>query len=219
VAIRQVYFDLNGTLFDPSAMAEPIGGEEADDLVEEILGEAVLLAMAETLSGSYRDFAELLRAAAFRRLALAGRQERVDDVMSAAKRMQPFPDAGEAVSTLRSAGFGVGVLTNSTTESAESLVARSGLDLERVVGTDQVRAFKPDRRVYERGAAAAGRSVEEVILITAHGWDAIGAKRAGMLAAWISAKEGIRPPIDPTPDLEVETLAEAAERIALVFSV
>jgi hypothetical protein len=72
VAIRQVYFDLNGTLFDPSVMAEPIGGAGADDLVEEILGEAVLLAMAETLSGSYRDFAELLRAATFRRLALAG---------------------------------------------------------------------------------------------------------------------------------------------------
>src|SRR5215216_68412 len=36
--------------------------------------------------------------------------------------MRPFPDGGKAVSTLRSAGFGVGVLTNSSTESAESLV-------------------------------------------------------------------------------------------------
>jgi hypothetical protein len=55
VAIRQAYFDLNGTLFDPAAMAEPLGGEAADDLVDEILGEAVLMAMTETLSGSYSE--------------------------------------------------------------------------------------------------------------------------------------------------------------------
>jgi 2-haloacid dehalogenase len=213
VAVRQAYFDLNGTLFDPSAMAEPLGGEEGSDVVNEILGDAVLLAMVETVTGSYRDFAELLRAAAARQLTLAGLEGRLDELASAAQRMRPFPDAAEAIATLRSAGLEVGVLTNSSTDSAESLVSRSGLGLDPIVGTDQVRAFKPDRRVYERGAEAAGCSVEEVALITAHGWDAIGAKRAGMLAAWVARKERLRPRIDPAPDLETETLLEAARRI------
>jgi 2-haloacid dehalogenase len=214
VAIRQVYFDLNGTLFDPSVMAEPIGGAGADDLVDEILGEAVLLAMAETLSGSYRDFGELLRAGAARRLTLAGLEDSLDELASAAQRMRPFPDAGAAIATLHSAGLRVGVLTNSSTESAKTLVSRSGFGLEPLVGTDQVRAFKPAHRVYERGAAAAGCSLEEVALITAHGWDAIGAKRAGMLATWVARKERLRPQIDPAPDLEANSLAEAAETIA-----
>ena len=39
MTIRQVYFDLNGTLFDPSVMAKPIGGEGADRVVEQILDE------------------------------------------------------------------------------------------------------------------------------------------------------------------------------------
>lgn len=209
--IRQVYFDLNGTLFDPSAMAEPLGGAGAEELVREILSEAILLSMAETLSGSYRDFAELLRAAAARRLALVEKEDRVDDVVSAARRMQPFPDAGQAISTLRAADIGAGVLTNSSTESARTLVAGAGLDLQPIVGTDQVEAFKPDRRVYERGAAAAGWAVDETALITAHGWDAIGAKRAGMLAVWVSRKERVAPRIDLGPDLEAESLAQAAE--------
>jgi len=213
VAIRQGYFDLNGTLFDPSAMADPLDGDDAEELVEEILGETVLLAMVETLSGSYRDFAELLQAAASRRLTLAGKGEHADEVASAARRMRPFPDGGKAVSTLRAAGFGVGVLTNSSTESAESLVIESGLELEPLVGTDQIRAFKPDHRVYERGAQAAGCLIDEVALITAHGWDAIGARRAGMVAAWVSQKERVPPRIDPAPDIEVESLAEAAEQL------
>jgi 2-haloacid dehalogenase len=92
-------------------------------------------------------------------------------------------------------------------------VSRSGLELEPLIGTDQVRAFKPDRRVYERGAEEAGFSMGEVALITAHGWDAIGARRAGMRATWVARKERLRPPIDPAPDLEAETLLESARRI------
>jgi FMN phosphatase YigB (HAD superfamily) len=78
----------------------------------------------------------------------------------------------------RVVGDRAGVLTN--TEAARSLIAAADLpDLDPVVGTNQVRAFKPDRRVYEHCVEASGRAPGEVVLITAHGWDAVGAKRAG----------------------------------------
>jgi len=34
-----------------------------------------------------------------------------------------------------------------------------------------------------------------------------------MVAAWVSQKERVPPRIDPAPDIEVETLAEAAEQL------
>jgi 2-haloacid dehalogenase len=210
--LQQVYFDLNGTLFDPSAMGEPLADGVSESLVDGILGDTIVLAMAETLSGSYRDFFELLRAAASRRLAVAGKLELVDEVMSAARRMPPFPDAEEAAGRLRSAGVGAGVLTNSSTESARSLLAGSGLELDPVVGADQVKAFKPDPRIYRRAAEASGHPPGQVALITAHGWDAMGAKRAGLRVAWISRSERLRL-LAPEPDFEAGDLAEAAERI------
>ena len=212
--IEQVVFDLNGTLFDPAAMAEPLGNG-GEGLVEEILGDTILLAMVETLTGSYRDFSELLRAAASRRLALRGQDDRLDAVAAGAKEMKPYPEARAAIETLREDGIGAGVLTNSSTDAAQSLVANADLPpLAPIVGTDQVQAFKPDRRVYERGAEAAGRRADEVVLVTAHAWDAIGAKRAGLRAAWISRRERARAPIDPAPDFEAPDLATAAARIA-----
>jgi 2-haloacid dehalogenase len=214
--IQQVFFDLNGTLFDPSVMARPLGTDGSDGLVEEILGDAILYAMAETLSGSYRDFSELLQAAAARRLALAGKPDLVDEVTSAARTMLPFPEAEEAVAKLRSAGIGAGVLTNSSTATARSLLAGSGLELDPVIGTDQVRAFKPDPRVYRRAVEASGHAAGEVVLITAHAWDAIGAKRAGLNAAWVSRRERLRPQVDPAPDFEASDLADAAGRIVTV---
>jgi 2-haloacid dehalogenase len=211
--VKQAYFDLNGTLFDPSAMGEPLAGDGSERLVDEILGDAVLAAMVETLSGSYRDFSELLRVAAGRRLALAGKPDLVDEVIAAAREMRPFPEAPEAVERLRSAGIGAGVLTNSSTETARSLLAEAGLELDPVVGTDQVRTFKPDPRIYLGAVDACGYATEEVALITAHGWDAIGAKRAGLQAAWVSRRERVRLELAPEPDFEASDLATAAERI------
>jgi len=215
VRISQAFFDLNGTLFDPAAMGTPLEGEGRDLLVDEMLDGAVRLAMVETLTGSYRDFADLLRASASRTLALAGQADRLDEVASAVLEMRPYADGIAAVETLRAAGIAVGILTNSSTEAARSLIAKAELpDLDPIVGTDQVRAFKLDRRVYERGVEAAGRPAGEVVLITAHSWDALGANRAGLLAAWIAARERARPPIEPAPDFEAADLLGAAEQIA-----
>jgi 2-haloacid dehalogenase len=215
MAIKQVLFDLNGTLFDPATMAGPLEADRAEELVDEILGDTILFAMVETLSGSYRDFSELLRAAAERRLELSGKQDQVEAIVAAAQEMRPFPDASAAIETLRSAGIGAGVLTNSSTETARSLIAKAELsDLDPIVGTDEVRAFKPGRRVYERGVAASGFDADQVVLITAHSWDAIGAKRAGLRAGWIARRERLRFPLDPSPDFEAADLASAAAQIA-----
>jgi 2-haloacid dehalogenase len=210
----QALFDLNGTLFDPAVMAEPIGGgRRAEELVEAIFGDAIELAMVETMTGSYRDFAELIEAAAARRLAAAGRADRLPEVTGAARRMRPFPDASRAIELLREAGHGVGVLTNSSTETARDLIAACDLDLDPVIGTDRVRAFKPDPRVYARAVEVTGEAPRDIVLITAHWWDALGAKRAGLGAAWIARKEGVRLAADPAPDHQGSDLAEVAQVI------
>jgi 2-haloacid dehalogenase len=214
VAISHALFDLNGTLFDPMVMAEPLAEDEGGELVERILDDTIALAMAETLSGSYRDFSELLRAAASRRLSLAGRQERLDELMSAAAAMRPFADGRRAVEELRAAGLETGVLTNSSTETAASLLADSDLDMEPVVGTDQVRAFKPHPSVYRLGVEATGRPAEELVLVSAHSWDVLGASRAGLRTAWISRRERVAPPIGAGADIEAPDLIGAARRIA-----
>jgi 2-haloacid dehalogenase len=162
VAIRQVFFDLNGTLLDPAAMGAPLRGRDAEQTAKDILREAVMLSMAETLTGSYRDFSQLLRAAAERHLTLAGEWDRLDEVTSASQRMWPFPDAATSIETLRWVGIGAGVLTNSSSAAATSLLARAELELEPVLGTDQVHAFKPDPRVYRLAVEAAGSAASEL---------------------------------------------------------
>ncbi|MGE5636601.1 MAG: HAD-IA family hydrolase, partial [Nocardioidaceae bacterium] len=131
-------------------------------------------------------------------------------------RMPPFPDAGAALGLLREAGLAVGVLTNTATAAAEAALEAAGLRsaLELVVGTDQVGAFKPDPRIYGRGCERAGCDPEEACLVAAHGWDVMGAARAGLRTGWVGRRERALSRAVPAPDVRGEGLLEVAEGVA-----
>jgi len=218
MAVRWVFFDMNGTLLDPSGIAEPFGGSEQDKrLVEEALDEAILLAMADTLSGDYRPLAEHLAGTLERRVRVAGRDPApLGKALDRAKAMDPFPEVERALDVLSEAGINAGVLTNTAKDAAEQSLEQAGLRtrLGAVIGTDAVGAFKPDSRVYRHAIETVGARAEEACLVAAHGWDVMGAMRAGLRAAWVSRKEGWLVPTVPRPDVVADDLEQATRAIA-----
>lgn len=217
--MTHVLLDMNGTLLDPSALAEPLGGTEEDEaLIDRALAGTITAAMAETLAADEDEeqpaFTDLLEASLRRELAVVGRVGEVEAVIDAASRMAPFPEAEEAIVALREAGFGIGVLTNSPTEAARELIAASGLELDPVIGCDRIGTFKPDPEVYEFAAAELDLPAGEIWLVAAHWWDVMGAKRAGLRAGWVSRGEHTRMDLGPTPDVEGADLLEVAAAIA-----
>lgn len=216
--VRWVLFDLNGTLLDPGAIAAPLGGKEEDRrLVTEAFHDALLLMMADRLSGgAYRPLPEYLRASLERALRAAdGDLDCLEAAMQRAAAMPPFPEAGSALSRLRAADLDVGVLTNSTTEAAERALAACGLRdrLEVVIGGDEVQTFKPDPRVYEHAVARLEVDPAQIVLVAAHGWDVMGAMRAGLRGAWIARGERWLVPIVPAPDATGDDLEDVAGEI------
>lgn len=210
-----VLFDLNGTLVDPGAITATWPGGRGVAL--SILDEAVMQAMVDTMTGEFRDFPGYLRAALAHRAALAGLgDEAVEAGLHAAQALPPFPDAAQALGTLREAGLRVGVLTNSAKHSAERTLEAAGLgdQVETVLGADSVSAYKPDQRVYGRAFQELGVQAGEPWLVAGHWWDVAGAKRAGMRTAWVGRDEGALLPGVPAPDVLAPDLATAAEQIA-----
>jgi 2-haloacid dehalogenase len=215
MSVRWVLFDMNGTLLDPAGIGEPLG--LPGELSVALLDETILLAMAETLSGGDRAFPELLGGTLRRRAELGGSgEEAVAEAMERAAAMPPYPDAAAAIERLRDAGLHVGVLTNTPTPNAEAALRAAGLRdaLELVVGSDETGAFKPHPRVYARGVERTGAAAREVCMTATHGWDLLGAHRAGMRTAWVRRKEIARYPTNPSPDFEGDGLLEVAEAVA-----
>ena len=195
-------FDLNGTLLDISAVG--------DDL----LHEALFAAMTLNHVSEYRPLPELMAAAAARRHAALGAPP-VAEVKAALAAMPAYPEAPAALDRLADAGLRLAVLTNSPTERAEAGLRGAGLRdrFERVIGTDQVGAFKPDGRVYRHGLAALGAEPADATMVAAHWWDLRGAREVGMRVAWVARGEGALSSLLPDPDAQGADLLEVADAI------
>jgi putative hydrolase of the HAD superfamily len=94
----------------------------------------------------------------------------------------PFDGVAEALADLRRRGYRLGVITN-WDPSARRLIAERGLDgcFEQVVVSSEVGCEKPDRRIFELAAAAAGVRPAECLYVGDNYYiDTVGARGAGM---------------------------------------
>jgi 2-haloacid dehalogenase len=216
-----VLFDLNGTLLDAGAMTAGWPGASRGTGLR-ALDDAVAQAMADTIDGTFRPFAEYVHAALRRLAAVAGLpDELVEQAVTMARALPPFEDAAPALRTLRDAGLAPSVLTNSAAQAArDALEAAELLSLvDTVTGADAVGAYKPDRRVYEAGLATIGARAADTWMVAGHWWDVAGARRAGLRTAWIGRDEGALLTTVPTPDVLATDLADAAAKIVAASTI
>ncbi len=209
-----IAFDLNGTLLDLAGMFDRA---DLGELAVGALDDAVLQAMADTIAGEHRPFADYLRAAVQRALRVAGEDEDLlDGAMRRAATLPAFADAAAALEMLADAGYAIAVVTNSPTGGARRAVDAAGLGahVAAVVGADEVGAYKPDPRVYANAAARLDASPERICLVAAHAWDVQGAMRAGWLGGWVALRERHLLSTAPEPTLRAATLGEMAEALA-----
>jgi 2-haloacid dehalogenase len=207
-----VAFDLNGTLLDPSALAEPLGGdEEARAIVACAFPLAIEQAMAVTLAGTIRPFPELVRAA----LEREGPGRDIDAAMERFSELPAFPEAAEALDLLRQHGLRPVVLSNSAGTAAEHALEAAGLRdrFELVLGADAVETYKPDRRLYERLAFELDCAPETIWFTAAHWWDLVGAAAVGMRPAWVARNGERLLATAPTPEASGADLVAVATAI------
>jgi 2-haloacid dehalogenase len=86
--------------------------------------------------------------------------------------------------------------------------------LHDVVSVDAIMTFKPAAEVYHHFRRRLDHPVERTWLVSSNPWDVIGAKAAGLRAAWI--KRADNKTFDPwgiEPDLIAGDFRDLAERL------
>ena len=215
-------FDIYGTLVDPLDMNEHLRGmvgEKADRFSELWRVKQVEYTWRRGLMREYVDFGVCTRQAlAFVALSLdaelsADQRERLVEEY---QNLQPFPDVIPGLERLRSEGHTLVAFSNGVERTARVLLGRGGVldHLDAVVSVDDLRTFKPDPEVYRYLARRLDRPVEETWLVSSNAWDVIGAKSAGLRAAWVRRKpDAVFDPWDIEPDLVVENLEQLAGKL------
>ncbi|MGI8510338.1 MAG: haloacid dehalogenase type II [Gemmatimonadaceae bacterium] len=214
-----IVFDVIETLLDLRAL-DPhfqriFGTERAR---EDWFNQMLQLALVSNIVDSYRDFSELGSSA----LAMTAERYAVQlspgdrqDVQNTIRALPPHPDVQPALEQLRSAGFRLATLTNSTREVSRSQLEHAGLAdfFEKTLSVDSVRRYKPAHEPYDMAAKELNVDASAVVLVAAHAWDIAGAHHAGYGTGFVARPGTVLDPHGPKPTYSALNLAELAQQL------
>ncbi|MGQ0796920.1 MAG: haloacid dehalogenase type II [Methanobacteriota archaeon] len=212
--MKALAFDVFGTLLDPAALAKTLSDVTKDPdgfaaawRAKQLESTFLLAAM-----GRYVPFVDVTRralrtTAARWRVALT--DERVDSLVAAWTRLPPYPDVVPSLERLRER-VALAVLSNGDAEALGRALDHAGVGglLAPVVSAAEVRRFKPAPELYAHAAERLARPPHDVVLVSAHAFDVLGAKSAGLRAVWVNRLGAPLDDLGLGPDLEVPSLRD-----------
>jgi 2-haloacid dehalogenase len=209
-----VAFDVNETLLDLAPVrAALVEAGEPESLLRTVFARTLLTGIAATATGTWCRFREAFDAALAQESELSGdRRSRIADAFG---ELAPHPDVEPALRTLTEAGVRVVTLTHGSPGVAEAGLARGGVSplVERSLSSEVIRAWKPSREVYLWAAGTCDVAPDRMALVAAHGWDVLGAQRAGLTGAWFPRSERTYPAVYEQPHVAADDLGAAADAL------
>lgn len=211
--IKGIVFDLYGTLYDTGAL------ERACDDAFPTFGAALAQQWRQTqreytwlrsLVERFTDFDTLTEQALVHTCAAmaleldAGTRRRLCDAWLA---LPPYSDMGPTLRRLRDAGLPIGLLADGSQAGIGQLIGNSGMKwgFDKLVSVDEVRVFKPQRKVYLLAEQRMMLAREQLLYVSAHCWDASAASLIGFAACWIN-RDG-----QPVDELEAALALEVVD--------
>jgi 2-haloacid dehalogenase len=220
---KMLFFDVNETLLDLSAMKVVVGDAlgSRPDLLSLWFTTMLQHSLVVTVTDQYHHFGEVGVAA----LLMVARNhgvnlspEEAHRTVSSIMSLPAHPDVRPALEELKSEGFRMVTLTNSSQAAVDAQMQNAHLtDLfEKRLSVEEVQLFKPHSHVYKWAARKMGLAPEECMLVAAHGWDVAGAIWSGWRAAFISRPGAQLFPLAPIPEIVEPDMRSAAERLVAI---
>ncbi len=216
-------FDIYGTLVDPLEMNEhlrPLVGEDLADRMSELWRDKQIeYTFRRALMHRYEDFGVCTKKAlvyATRVLGVELSEVEQDRLIEEYQNLRPFPDVIPGIEALKERGHTLVAFSNGAEATARTLLERAGVlpHLEGVISVDDLKTFKPNPQVYLYLAGRLRRAPQETWLVSSNPFDVIGAKVAGLKAAWIQRTPSVQfDPWDIEPDLVAPDLEALAGRL------
>ena len=167
------------------------------------------------LGGDHTPFEEITRRALSYRFEEAGIEvgrEDVERVVEGWYRLGPFPEVDDALDRLGET-YGLVGLSNGDREMLEAIRPSFDADLDGTLSVAEAGAYKPHPAPYELLGERYDVDPGKVLFVSAHTFDLLGAKAAGMRGAYLNRHTKPYGKWSRRPDLEVGSAPALAETL------
>lgn len=141
----------------------------------------------------------------------------IDEIMSQYHKLRAYPGVPGALKRLKDLGYTLKIVANPTKKMLEDHTKYAGIYeyIDEIISSgDECQAFKPSPRVFQLGIERAGCPKEDILWVTSHFWEAVGADHQGLRTAWTNHQR-IKPlPIGFTPTYVCHDLQDLADILA-----
>lgn len=220
-APKVIFFDVNETLLDLTAMrssvGEALGGR--DDLLPLWFSTMLHHSLVDSTTGRFHTFGEigvasLLMVAEIEGIELTKAQAKTA-IVTPLRSLTPHPDVRDGLQALKNKGYKLVSLTNSSNQGVYTQFKNADLlsYFDERLSVEDINFYKPDTRTYEWAIEKMGIAAEDAMLVAAHGWDIAGAKQAGWQAAFIARPGKVLYPLAIAPDTVVSGLDELVSQL------
>jgi 2-haloacid dehalogenase len=219
--VRAVVFDAYGTLFDVASASErerAALGDRWQPLAELWRAKQLQYTWLRSLMGRHADFWRVTGDAldfALESLGIADPALRLR-LMSLYERLGAYPEARPSLEGLRAQGLRLAILSNGAPRMLAAAAESAGLAplLDAILSVEDVGVYKPSPSVYRLALDRLELRPAEIAFVSANGWDACGARAAGLRVAWCNRSDQPRERIPEAPDVEIRSLAELPAIVA-----
>lgn len=218
---KVLFFDVNETLLDLTAMKESVGKVLGNrpDLLPLWFTTMLQYSLVTTVGRQYNDFgiigaAALQMVAANHGISITETQAK-EAILGPLRSIPAHPEVKQALQSLKDAGYKLVSFTNSSNKGVETQFKNAGLTeyFEQRLSIEDMGKFKPHADAYDWAARKMGVQPNECMLVAAHGWDIAGALWANWRGAFISRPGAQLYPLAALPELSESNLKNIADKL------
>ncbi|MUH36776.1 haloacid dehalogenase type II [Zobellia amurskyensis] len=212
-------FDINETLLNMNPLEEAINTALASQHAFALWFRTLLhYSLVETVTGNYEDFSAIAKATLQMTMKKSGKNlsdAELDAILGNIKKLPAHDDVKEGLSLLKKANIKLVALSNGNEKVLNEQLQFAGIAtyFDAIMSVEVVARYKPEVSPYNAVLGKMSASAEDTMMIAAHGWDILGAKRAGLRTAFVARENHAIYPLNGMPEIEGETILEVAQTI------
>ena len=212
--IKAIIFDAYGTLFDVNSAAEKCKdkiGKKWENFSNYWRTTQLEYTWLRNLMGRHKDFWQITEDSldkSMKVFEIDGLMK--NDLLNLYKILSTFPEVKNALNALKEKKYKLAILSNGTPSLLNELVKSNNLDniFDDVFSIEEVKAYKPDPKVYNIPIKKYQIQKNEVAYLSANTWDVSAGGNYGFNPIWVNRNNNIFDNLDFKPVNEIKNLKD-----------